>query len=66
MIPLNNEKKKREQKIDLYRLKVPTADSVKYNYFINFSFVNRVPLLLCGPTGTGKTTLVKEFKNLID
>ena len=56
MIP---EESKRERSIDLHKIKVKTADSIKYNHLLNYCIQENIPILLCGPTGTGKTTAVK-------
>lgn len=40
-----------------------TSDTVRYNYLIAANLEQDWPLLLCGPTGTGKTTLIKDICN---
>nr|XP_057908676.1 dynein axonemal heavy chain 12-like isoform X2 [Doryrhamphus excisus] len=40
---------------------VPTIDSVRYTYLMDICITNGVPLLLAGPTGTGKSVYVKEM-----
>lgn len=40
---------------------VKTADIVRYTHLLELALAQAVPLLLCGPTGTGKTTLVKDY-----
>ncbi|KAI8468854.1 MAG: dynein heavy chain 8 [Monoraphidium minutum] len=37
---------------------VPTIDTARYSFLFDLSLRQRYPLLLIGPTGTGKTTLV--------
>ena len=56
MIP---EESKKERSINLHKIKVKTADSIKYNHLLKFCIEDSIPILLCGPTGTGKTTVVK-------
>ncbi len=34
---------------------VPTTDSVRNNYFLHLCVRNCIHVLICGPTGTGKT-----------
>ncbi|XP_054630913.1 dynein axonemal heavy chain 7-like [Dunckerocampus dactyliophorus] len=40
---------------------VPTIDSVRYTYLMDICITNGVPLLLAGPTGTGKSVYVMEM-----
>ncbi|KAG9392138.1 Dynein heavy chain and region D6 of dynein motor [Carpediemonas membranifera] len=40
---------------------VPTADTVRANYIVNLLIRGDVNVLLCGPTGTGKTLSVNAF-----
>ena len=37
---------------------VPTIDSIRNNHFLHNCIKNKIHLLLCGPTGTGKTANV--------
>ena len=37
---------------------VPTIDSIRINSFINRLLSNKSHVLLCGPTGTGKSVSV--------
>ncbi|XP_076022383.1 dynein axonemal heavy chain 12 [Genypterus blacodes] len=39
---------------------VPTIDTVRYTYLLDLCITSGVPLLLVGPTGTGKSVYVKE------
>ncbi|XP_077462234.1 dynein axonemal heavy chain 12-like [Stigmatopora argus] len=39
---------------------VPTIDSVRYTYLMDICISYGVPLLLAGPTGTGKSVYVKQ------
>ncbi|CAG11277.1 unnamed protein product, partial [Tetraodon nigroviridis] len=39
---------------------VPTIDTIRYNYLMDLHVSYEVPLLLVGPTGTGKSVYVKE------
>ncbi|GIL46228.1 hypothetical protein Vafri_3260 [Volvox africanus] len=40
---------------------VTTADVVRYSYLLELQVTNYVPLLLVGPTGTGKSVYIKSF-----
>ncbi|EGR32288.1 hypothetical protein IMG5_089580 [Ichthyophthirius multifiliis] len=43
---------------------VPTNDSIRNNYFLNKYIQNKIHMLICGPTGTGKTSnIIKELQN---
>lgn len=48
------------KKFELHNIIVKTSDTLKYSYLIASYLSENLPLLLCGPTGTGKTTLVKD------
>lgn len=37
------------------KLLVPTGDSIRNNFFLNRCVRNKIHLMICGPTGTGKT-----------
>lgn len=40
---------------------VKTNDSVRYSHLIKIYIENKIPLLFCGPTGTGKSIYIKNF-----
>ena len=42
-------------------LVVPTADTVRYTFLVDLSVTNGHPVLLTGPTGTGKSAYVKSY-----
>lgn len=39
---------------------VQTPDNVRYRYILNHCITNRIKLLFCGPTGTGKTVYMQQ------
>ena len=43
---------------EYHNIFVPTNDSIRNNYFLHKSIQNNLHLLICGPTGTGKTVNV--------
>ena len=55
----------RPKNLQLHNIKVETSDTKKYSYLINMCIKNQTPIVLCGPTGTGKTSLVKNFGDLV-
>ncbi len=57
VIPLNNPLTKLDD------LTVQTNDIIKYNNYLLICIDKAFPIVLCGPTGTGKSTLVKNLYN---
>jgi dynein heavy chain len=41
--------------LDFSEIIVPTNDSIRNNYFLHKYIKNNTHMLICGPTGTGKT-----------
>lgn len=58
-----------EKKFDIPRggeynsIFVPTVDSIRNNFFLHRCVTNQIHLLICGPTGTGKTVNVLNELN---
>ena len=50
--------------MQIHEIIVKTGDIVRYNHFLEFGIKHNTPTILVGPTGTGKTTLVKDFYSL--
>ena len=44
----------------LKELTIPTVDTARYSYLLDLSLASRTPLLLVGPTGTGKSLCIQE------
>ncbi|EFJ27757.1 hypothetical protein SELMODRAFT_94851 [Selaginella moellendorffii] len=51
---------------DFARIIVSTADTVKYLFLVNELVMHTFPLLLVGPTGTGKSQYVKQYLMKLD
>jgi dynein heavy chain len=45
---------------------VQTMDNIRYRYVLNHSIANRIELLFCGLTGTGKTAYMQQVLNNLD
>eukprot|EP00898_Chlorokybus_atmophyticus_P008353 jgi/Chlat1/8519/Chrsp80S07812 len=46
---------------DFVRILVPTVDTIRYTFLMEALITHGHPLLLTGPTGTGKSVYVKDF-----
>ena len=51
---------------EFYKILVPTPDSTRYSYLIDALVIHDEPLLLVGPTGTGKSVCVKQYLVKLD
>nr|AML30857.1 axonemal inner arm dynein heavy chain 1 [Marsilea vestita] len=51
---------------EFYKILVPTPDSTRYTYIMEALVMNQLPILLVGPTGTGKSVCVKQYLNKLD
>ena len=49
-----------------HRVLVPTIDTVRQSYFLSNLLAHRVPLLLIGGTGTGKTAVMSSVLDELD
>ena len=49
-----------------YKILVPTVDTVRYNYLVNTLVAGQNPVLITGPVGTGKTTIVQDVLYNLD
>ena len=52
--------------LPFYRIIVPTVDTVRYNFLVSTLVDNFHPVMLVGPVGTGKTSVVSEVLNKVD
>ena len=51
---------KYDPKLPFYKLVVPTVDTVRYQYLLKSLVLKANPVLLVGPVGTGKTSVVQQ------
>ncbi|CAF1579491.1 unnamed protein product, partial [Adineta steineri] len=65
---------KLDNDVPFYKIIVPTVDTVRYKYVVSSLIKNGFPCLLCGPVGTGKTSVAhaviaeldaREYSSLI-
>ncbi|XP_065644391.1 dynein axonemal heavy chain 2 isoform X2 [Hydra vulgaris] len=52
--------------IPFYKIMVPTVDSIRYNFLLNTLIKIKRPVLLTGPVGTGKTSVVQRILGSLD
>jgi hypothetical protein len=52
--------------LPFYKIIVPTIDTIRYDYIINVLLLNGFPILLMGPVGTGKTSIIQCALDLLD
>ncbi len=52
--------------IPFYKITVPTVDTVRYNYLVSRLIKAQNPVLLCGPVGTGKTSVAQSVISEVD
>ena len=43
-----------------YKIVVPTVDTVRYDMVVSAILKNKLPILLTGPVGTGKTSVAES------
>ncbi|XP_077357601.1 dynein axonemal heavy chain 2 isoform X2 [Festucalex cinctus] len=49
-----------------YKIMVPTVDTVRYNFLVTAMVNSQYPVLLTGPVGTGKTSVVHGVLHSLD
>ncbi|KAL3313636.1 Dynein heavy chain 2, axonemal [Cichlidogyrus casuarinus] len=49
-----------------YRIIVPTVDTIRYNYLVMNLVASYHPVLLVGPVGTGKTSIIQNCLDQLD
>ena len=47
-----------DSSLTYHELIIPTTENLKNSYILNLCTKNNLPVLLVGPTGTGKTVMV--------
>jgi len=52
--------------LPFYKIIIPTIDTIRYDYIINVLMLNGFPILLMGPVGTGKTSIIQCALDLLD
>lgn len=52
--------------VPFYKITVPTVDTVRYNYLVSRLIKGHNPVLLCGPVGTGKTSVAQSVLSECD
>ena len=45
---------------------VPTVDTVRYQFLMKTLIDNRIPIMLVGPVGTGKTSVAWNSLSILD
>ncbi|XP_067137533.1 LOW QUALITY PROTEIN: dynein axonemal heavy chain 7-like [Centruroides vittatus] len=46
--------------VNLHQFTIPTVDTIRYTYFLDLFIRCGKPILLVGPTGTGKSSCIKD------
>ncbi|XP_030314514.1 dynein heavy chain 12, axonemal [Calypte anna] len=49
-----------DKNVKIQDIIIPTVDTVRYTYLLDLFITHKKPLLLVGPTGTGKSVYVKD------
>ena len=49
-----------------YKIMVPTVDTVRYDFLIDALITHGKPVLICGPVGTGKTSVADSVLSKLD
>ncbi|CAF1063283.1 unnamed protein product [Rotaria sordida] len=57
---------KLNSEIPFYKIIVPTVDTVRYKYIVSSLIKQGHPCLLCGPVGTGKTSVAHAVMSELD
>ena len=47
--------------MQLSQVMIPTAETARQEYFLKVCLEHNVPILLMGPTGTGKSVITNSF-----
>ncbi|CAL7938030.1 unnamed protein product [Xylocopa violacea] len=52
--------------VAFYKIVVPTVDTVRYEFIVSSLLRNQYPVLVLGPVGTGKTSMLQSVLNSLD
>ena len=52
--------------IPFYKIIVPTVDTLRYNFLVHNLVLSGRPVLLVGPVGSGKTTVIQSVLGKLD
>ena len=52
-----------DKEIPYHKLFIPTNESIRNDFFMDFGVKNKIHYMFCGPTGTGKTVTIKNQLN---
>ncbi|XP_068978772.1 dynein axonemal heavy chain 2 [Bombus flavifrons] len=55
-----------QSRMPFYKIVVPTVDTVRYEFIVNSLLKNQFPVLIVGPVGTGKTSILQSVLNFLD
>lgn len=47
--------------LPIHQINIKTSNVVSYNYLIELYLSRGVPIVICGPMGTGKTALMTNY-----
>mmetsp|Transcript_2160 Transcript_2160/g.5381 ORF Transcript_2160/g.5381 Transcript_2160/m.5381 type:complete len:135 (+) Transcript_2160:174-578(+) len=54
------------QDLEVRKIIVPTIDTVRYTYLVDIAMQHKQPILLVGPTGTGKSAYMLQYLYAMD
>ncbi|CAL8125661.1 unnamed protein product [Orchesella dallaii] len=57
---------KYDEELPYFKITVPTVDTIRYNFVLENLLKNSFPVLMVGPVGTGKTSVVTSALTALD